>query len=400
MLPQLSVPAPAPKAIPAIRAVTVLTVVAVAALDVAFSSSHRGIMTLLVAVPAMSLLLPTHHRRPLLTGAATFGAALLLGALEWRDRPIVVAGTLINIALVTLVSLRLEDPRADAVRDDSSAEPGPAPVPREPDAPRTLSSQVGDVRVEMRRLPAPGQAPIRTDFYDLRPTRFGVRLLVAGFTSNDPATRQAAAHLLYHWAKTAEEEPSLAELARRLDAALTDVDGKDAGGLLINIDDDRTATLICCGHPPPVLVTEDTAQPLNVVSPLPPLGRFGQSRADLPIYTTALRLAPGRRLLLHTDDEAGDAAPDVQAALRSVQSRAGSLGNLEPGAFLDRLATELKEREGHVGKWTSGDVLLLLVECAPQALASLARTPEDTHKDAHDDPCAPSTAEHPPPEVS
>jgi hypothetical protein len=96
-----------------------MTVAAIAALDVAFRGSDRGIMSTPIARPAVALLLPAHHRHLLLTGTTAFGASVLLGALEWSDRPIVAGSTLVNIALVTFVAWRVGRHRGEAEQQPS-----------------------------------------------------------------------------------------------------------------------------------------------------------------------------------------------------------------------------------------------------------------------------------------
>lgn len=321
-------------------------------------------MTLLVAVPGLGALLPLRYRRPLLFGGVAFAVAALLGALEWRDRPIVVAGTLANIALITFVTrhagrLRSAETQPDPVQEES-------PAPEETGGQRTISRQLDDVRVELRALPAPGQGRLRTIVHDLRPTPFGVRLLVTRFSDDSPTTRTTAANLLHRWGRAAAEHSSLPDVTRSLNALLASAGGEGARSVLICVKGDGEASVVCCGHPPSLLVSQDTAQPLNIVSPLPPLGRCAQAGRELPIYTTSVRLAPGRRLLLDTAERTDDAPllPELDAPV---------LRDLEPGAFLDQVSTAL---QNHAAR---GEALLALVEHTPQAAASLApAAPDET----------------------
>ncbi|WP_146238318.1 SpoIIE family protein phosphatase [Streptomyces sp. Act143] len=341
-------------------------------------------MTLLAVAPALGLCLPPHRRLPLFAGGMAFGGALALGSLEWRDRPFVVVGTLVNITLVTLAMRRIERRGQDIERPVSS-ESTPAIAPAQPDPLRTWSSRVGDVRVEARVVPAPGQDRLRRVSYDLRPTRFGPRLLVAASPHGEAHPEETAAHLLHHWAKTAEEESSLAEAARRLDAAVSaEREGSDRGvsALLVSLASDTAAEVICCGRASPLLMAEDKVQPLNVLAPLPALGRFTSHRADVPIYTTAVRLTAGRRLLLHMnaplerDREGGDGHPLVDV----LRAQADGLATLAPDACLGRLSTRLAEcaEEG-----AGGEVVLMAVEREPQAAQSYVPTRGDASGEEH-----------------
>ncbi|MEU7583993.1 SpoIIE family protein phosphatase [Streptomyces sp. NPDC041068] len=346
---------PVPRAVHAVRAAVVLGIALVMALDIALRATHPGVVAALAGVAALPLFLPSPRRRSLVTGAATFGATLLLGMGHWRDRPIVIGATLINIVLITALARYLGRPSA----------PCPAEA-AEPDHLRNASSWIGNVRVEMRALPADSTGRMTADFCDLRPTPFGVRLLVVDFMGKGTETQEKAASLLYRWARVAGETPGLAESARRLDSLLAEED-LFAKALLIGVADDGTTTLICCGHPPPLVVADGSAHPLSLVSLLPPLGLFDLVDHDIPIYATTVRLTPGRRLLLHTDG-ASD-TPDAKGALYPLASRAGALDALDPGVCLDRMAGELRE---HIGASARDEALLLLIECAPQAAASVA----------------------------
>ncbi|MEU0390704.1 hypothetical protein [Streptomyces chartreusis] len=177
-------------AVHAARATIGVLVVVIAALDVVFRGSHRGFMTLLVAVPGLGALRPGRHQRPLFIGALALVTALLLGGLEWRDRPIVVTGTLVNIVLITLVTQRVRSHRI-AGDHKRAAEPTDADT-------RDKSCQLDAVHVEMPAVTAPDQPSLCTVVYDLRPTPFGVRLLAASFLSDGQARTQAAG-LIRHW---------------------------------------------------------------------------------------------------------------------------------------------------------------------------------------------------------
>jgi len=366
-------------AVHAVRAAIGVLVVVIAVLDVIFRGSHRGIMTLLVAVPGLGALLPARHRRPLVIGGIAFGTALLLGGLEWRDRPVVVAGTLVNIVLITFLTRRFAGPGTSQERPCTDQQ-GVA-IPSAEAERREVSCRLGDVRVEMRTLPGAGQKQLRTVVYDLRPTPFGVRLLVVSFTDEGSATRTSAANLLHRWARIAHEQPGLADVARGLNELLAsdgDDDGDDCGGaksLLVGIKDDGDASVICCGHPPPLLVSENTAEPLNIMSPLPPLGRFARTGRDLPIYTTSVRLTPGRRLLLVTTDHAED-LPEAEDALPVRELESAALRDLEPGAFLDHVTAQIRERDVAPDR---GEALLVLIERVPQGASSLLPAPENDH---------------------
>ncbi|MBJ3812688.1 serine/threonine-protein phosphatase [Streptomyces flavofungini] len=312
-------------------------------------------MAALTGVAALALFLPHSRRQSLLTGGATLGAALFLGALEWRDRPIVIIATLANIIILTVLARYLGRTRSEATT--GVAEPG---------SQRNASSQIGNVHVEVRTLPMLASGEMSADFCDLRSTSFGARLLVVDFMGKDTATQEKASSLLYQWARAAGEAPGLGDLARRLDSLLAQED-LFAKALLVDVADDGTTTLLCCGHPPPLVVEDCAAHPLSLVSLLPPLGLFHLVHEDIPIYATTILLTPGRRLLLHTDG-ASD-TPDADGAFYPLAARLGSLDGLAPGECLDRMAAELRQ---HMQERARDEALLLLIECTPPSAASVA----------------------------
>ncbi|WP_069884066.1 SpoIIE family protein phosphatase [Streptomyces luteocolor] len=270
-----------------VRTAVALGIILVISLGVVLKGSRPGVVAALAGVAALPLWLPPQQRRALVTGAATLGATFLLGADHWRERPIVIGPTLVNITLLTCLAHRLGRRPSGPVADT-----GP------PDSPHTTSTQIGDVRVEMRALPATADGCMTADFCGLRPTPFGVRLLVVDFVGRGTATREKAVSVLYQWARAAAEAPGLAESARRLDTLLAKED-LFAKALLAGAAEDGTTTLLCCGHPPPLVVEGRTAHPVDLVSLLPPLGLFDLFDLvdeDIPIYATTVRLTPGRRL--------------------------------------------------------------------------------------------------------
>lgn len=344
-------------------------IVVIAVLDVVFRGDHRGIMTLLVAVPGLGVLLPLEHRRPLLAGSLAFGAALLLGGLEWRDRPIVVTGTLVNILLITLVTQRVGGPCAA----------GPPPVggatstaePTGTDARRDVSRRLGDLTVDIRAVTALDQEQLRTVSYDVRATPFGTRLLIASFHDAGQTPHLRAASLLRHWTRAAGERSSLSDVARELDQLLASAEsnGSSVNALLVGVTDEGAASVICCGNQPPLLLTDAAApQPVNILTSLPPLGRFARTGHDLPIYTTSVRLTPGRRLLLVTDAPATDDAPHL------VEPDFSGPGAMEPGAIFDQVAARLRERTTRPARH---EALLALIEHRPEGASTLVPVPED-----------------------
>jgi serine phosphatase RsbU (regulator of sigma subunit) len=240
------------------------------------------------------------------------------------------------------------------------------------------STHVGRLFVESRHRPATQGGG--GDIHDVMATPFGVRLLVGDVMgSGAPANRTGLA-VLNAWRDLAFTEPSLAGIAVRLHALIarsqhperfvtallanfpspdgpgtsgTGLDGTGLDGGEPTADAGSWAELVCCGHPPPMLLRGGSAA---FVTPYaaPPLGLLdlaeGWCRASM------IPVGDGDQLLLYTDgvSEARDAAGRF-FPLAQVTAQAAARGG---GGLLDALVTGLEE---HVGDRGCDDILLLLV---------------------------------------
>jgi serine phosphatase RsbU (regulator of sigma subunit) len=203
------------------------------------------------------------------------------------------------------------------------------------------------------------------DIHDVMATPFGVRLLVGdAMGTGAPANRTGLA-VLNAWRDLAFTEPSLAGIAVRLHALIARSEHPErfVTALLANFpgggsaaDAGSWAELVCCGHPPPMLLRGGSAA---FVTPYaaPPLGLL--DLADGWCQASMIPVGDGDRLLLYTDgvsearDAAGQFFPLAQATARAVAS-----AEADGGTLLDTLAGHLEE---HVGDRASDDTLLLLV---------------------------------------
>lgn len=236
------------------------------------------------------------------------------------------------------------------------------------------STHVGRLYVESRHRPATQGGG--GDIHDVMATPFGVRLLVGDVMGTGlPANRTGLA-VLNAWRGLAFTEPSLAGVAVRLHALIArsqhperfvtallanfpSPDGPGPGdtGLDRALDAGEPAgswaELVCCGHPPRMLLRGGSAA---FVTPYaaPPLGLLdlaeGWCRASM------IPVGDGDQLLLYTDgvSEARDATGRFFPLAQVTAEAAGRGG----GGLLDALATRLEE---HVGDRGCDDILLLLV---------------------------------------
>lgn len=363
-----------------------LTTVSLVSLDVAFHEHHRGIVVALTAVPALSLAVPADRPtcRPLLVGGLALTGALVSAAVAWRDRPFVLLATFLNIALLTLISHRLQ-PRLHPTTPSRAASPALLPAAERP---RTLSAQtyrIGDFRLALRSVPQANRTTLVADLCDARESPYGTRVLVADLMGKDNATRRAGDELLTLWRQLAATESSLAEIARRLDADLAQRTDRFAKALLITLHDDGRGELVCCGHPPPLLLSDAIdVRELNVLAPLPPLGLFHLVPQGCAVYTTSFTLSTANRLLLHTDGIGG--VLNAQGRPFPLHDRARAHEGRSPAALLDALVADLSRHAGGDLDGLRDEALLLLLQAEKREFrhmtTALHTAPASNHTEA------------------
>ena len=228
------------------------------------------------------------------------------------------------------------------------------------------STHVGRLYVESRHLPATQGGG--GDIHDVMATPFGVRLLVGDVMGTGLPANRTGLSVLNAWRDLACTEPSLAGIAVRLHALIARSGHPErfVTALLVNFPVESAdgsappagpwAELVCCGHPPPMLVRDNSAAFIEPYA-APPLGLLdlaeGWCRASM------VPVGDGDQLLLYTDgvSEARDADgrffPLAQVTADTVR---GTCPDRAP--LLDVLVARLDE---HVGDRGRDDILLLLL---------------------------------------
>ena len=219
------------------------------------------------------------------------------------------------------------------------------------------STHVGRLYVESRHLPATQGGG--GDIHDVMATPFGVRLLIGDVMGAGLPANRAGLSVLNAWRDLACTEPSLAGIAVRLHALIAGSEHPErfVTALLVNFPvageesgAGSWAELVCCGHPPPLLLRGGSAAFIEPYS-APPLGLL--DLADGWCRASMIPVGDGDQLLLYTDgaSEARDAAgrffPLAQVAARADRTH-----------LLDALVASLGD---HVGDRGCDDILLLLV---------------------------------------
>ena len=223
------------------------------------------------------------------------------------------------------------------------------------------STHVGRLYVESRHLPAAQGGG--GDIHDVMATPFGVRLLIGDVMGTGLPANRTGLSVLNAWRDLACTEPSLAGVAVRLHALIARSQHPErfVTALLANFPAAAEATqasgswveLVCCGHPPPMLLRGGSAAFVEPYA-APPLGLL--DLADGWCRGSMIPVGDGDQMLLYTDgvSEARDAAgrffPLAQATAEALVAAKTRL--------LDALVTRLDD---HVGDRGSDDILLLLV---------------------------------------
>jgi hypothetical protein len=262
------------------------------------------------------------------------------------------------------------------------------------------STQVGRLCIESRHLPATQGGG--GDIHDVMATPFGIRLLIGDVMGTGQPANRTGLSVLNAWRELARTEPSLAGVAVRLHAMIARSEHPDrfVTALLVNfpraadpgapgdlgapgdaghggheghgghggLTSGPWAELVCCGHPPPLLLRGGSAAFVELPA-APPLGLL--DLAGGWCKTSMIPIGVGDRLLLYTDgvSEARDAAgrffPLAERTAQALPPEDRQLGPRDITGditgrphLLDALVTSL---DAHVGDRVTDDILLLLV---------------------------------------
>ncbi|MFZ3569161.1 PP2C family protein-serine/threonine phosphatase [Streptomyces sp. BH097] len=219
--------------------------------------------------------------------------------------------------------------------------------------PVTVAS--GPLRLIARHVsPATGSGG---DIFGVAPTADGTRLIIGDVMGHGEAARGTAAAVLRAWRLLAPEEPTLSGIAHRLHSLIGRSPHPEqyVTAILGTVGADARAELLCCGHPPPLLIRGSSAVFTNVLTPAPPLGLLDLADAHLATHT--MPFAPGDRLLFYTDGVTEARSP--LGLEFPLAERAACHPAEDPGTYLTRIESDLLR---HTGGRLTDDALLLLLE--------------------------------------
>ncbi|MGH3279260.1 MAG: PP2C family protein-serine/threonine phosphatase [Trebonia sp.] len=194
-----------------------------------------------------------------------------------------------------------------------------------------------------------------------------VRLLLGDVMGHDERAAQTAAEVARVFRRLAAHQEPLQVVATRLHAFIADhADGEEfvtAQFVSVPKGDAGEAQIVCCGHPPPLLLRGGQVTLLDALPPSPPLGLLDMGgyppRADL------LGARPGDSVLFYTDgvseayDNGGHPYPLAERAA-ALAAQPGAQGCCAEAEEDDRLPERLRDDLlDHVGGDLRDDATLL-----------------------------------------
>ena len=324
---------------------------------------------LLAVPPALAGIGATSIRRPLAYGAVSLVAAVIIALTATGQSHALPEATIVTVIIVTAISAtgtaisaRKEQQIANVI---SVAEAAQRAVLR------PLPQQLGPLELGVVYLAAAADAKVGGDLYDVAITPHGIRLIIGDVRGKGLGAVEVAADVLGMYREVTHEVHTLQELARRLDAGLARRWGQYeefVTALLVEIDPDAgRLSIYSCGHPPPLLISEDGVAILEVPAPAPPLGLL--TLGDSSGAARSLPFKPNDQLLLYTDgvSEARDGDRtfyplDERLALLGAQVRRARASG-DGAALLDLIRDDLLR---HAGAPLEDDAALLLIRAPAQ----------------------------------
>lgn len=234
---------------------------------------------------------------------------------------------------------------------------------------RPLPHRIGPLRVASLYMSADAEARIGGDLYGATRTRDSTRVIIGDVRGKGiSAVGDAALALgVFRAAAVPHRATDLVGTAALLDESVgwnlgDPVEEEPAQEIFITAslldipDEGRTAaSMIVCGHPPPLLLREGQVTALEPYRPAPPLGL---GRTDPSGYhVDAFELGAGDVLLLYTDGitEARDSTGCFYPLLERVSGWAGS----GPDALVELLRDDVRS---HVGGPLGDDAALIALQ--------------------------------------
>lgn len=174
---------------------------------------------------------------------------------------------------------------------------------------RPIPRRICGTGIETLYVAAAAEARIGGDLYEVVDTPYGLRLLMGDVRGKGLSAVGVAGAVVNSFREAAHDEPDLAALARRMEvsmvrysASFPTSESAERFTTVVLVQIPRgggTATVLNCGHPPPMVLRGRDIRALEPSAASPPLNMAGLIGGG---YTVdSVLLAPGDRLLLYTD---------------------------------------------------------------------------------------------------
>lgn len=228
-----------------------------------------------------------------------------------------------------------------------------------PSSTTSLPETFGTLGVSARRLVA-GAGPDGGEGGDLHgvvDTPYGTRLLIGDVMGKGAELSRTADAVLRTWRRLACVQRTLEVLAVRLHSLVAHSEDPDrfVTATLVTVAPDGSAEVVCCGHPPPLLIRDGSAVPAAVPVPAPPLGLLDLAHGWCG--AEQISAAAWDRMLLHTDG--ATEARDADSEFYPLAERATELSALPLAPFTAALSADLLH---HAGGRLQDDATLLALE--------------------------------------
>lgn len=149
----------------------------------------------------------------------------------------------------------------------------------------------------------PGGSPAGGDIACAVAAPHAVRLLIGDVMGHDPRAARTAAEVTRVFRQLAARPDPLQVVAARLHAFVADhADGEEfVTAQFVSIPDsgEADAQIVCCGHPPPLLLRDGRVTALDALPPSPPLGLLDMG--GFAPHADLLGARAGDSVLLYTD---------------------------------------------------------------------------------------------------
>jgi len=357
-------PSVRPRTSPLLAALPFAIVAAVGAARV-WAGPDWGLLSLLAVAPAVAAIVGG-VAYTLAAGAAALALAVTLD-VALRPATSHRAAEVIMFAVAAVTGAAILGIRARQRRDAELVQVRGVAEAAQRVLLRPVPSQVHGVALAVSYASASSGARVGGDFYEAVPTADGVRLIVGDVQGKGlPALQTAAAVLGVFREAAYDPAGGLAGIIARIEITLARElrDEQFVTAVLAEIRPDcRTAAILNCGHPLPLLLGPGGSRFAGEDDGSMPLGMTHLARVDRVPFTVPF--APGDAILLYTDGatEARGSSGEFFSLSDSANGPKAPLR--DPPRFVQEVRDQVTR---HVGHAPDDDLTLLLAYLDPEAV--------------------------------